>query len=352
MLTGLEDIADFMSQEILENNNTNETTTTSPLHDIYDQHIGDILVEQKPPGTVRIYCINLNGLKWDQDGGNWPEVCQAMEACNAPDIIGLVELNQDVGRYNLQKKINSVCQAIFQQHHLIMSTSSHKVCRTYKPGGTAALLCNNITSLVSSWKRDRMGRWSAVRLSGADGKYITYIIAYQVCTTISKGTNTAAAQQRATIMAESIAANLMERISPRKAFIRDLQQFIKAAQAEGDSVILSGDFNETMTETNSGMAALAAECGLIDLFSIRLSNADNPVTYQRGRKRLDYILMSPNLVHSVQAAGYDPFGYRIVSDHRGYFIDLEAERIFGSTPAQLASHQHRDFSSRDPKAMG
>ena len=146
---------------------------------------------------------------------------------------------------------------------------------------------------------------------------------------------------------ESIASNTTERISPRKAFMRDLKNSIRTAQEEGDSIILCGDFNETMLEANSGIATLAEECNLVDLFSVRLGDAQTPTTYQRGRKRLDFVLMSSDLLQTVKAAGYDPFGYRIVSDHRGYFIDLDANGFCGSTPAQLVSNQQRDFHSTD-----
>ena len=247
-----------------------ENTLTEPIfpaQDSNDQHVGDMMQEHKPPGTIRMYHINLNGIKWDNEGGSWLDVCQTMDACNA-DIVGLVELNQDVGQYTLTKKMDSICSATFQHHCLIMSTSNHKVCNTYKPGGSAALVCNDMTAMVQSWSRDRMGRWTSIRFSGQDGKHIRFIIAYQVCQTISKGTNTTAAQQQATLIAESIVEDTMERILPRPAFLRDLQQFIVAAQQEGDVIILCGDFNETMTEQNSGIAKLAANCGLIDIFSL------------------------------------------------------------------------------------
>ena len=143
----------------------------------------------------------------------------------------------------------------------------------------------------------------------------------------------------------------MERILPRPAFLRDLQQFIIAAQQEGDAIILCGDFNETMSERNSGIAELAANCGLIDIFSLRLGDDSKPSTYQRGKRRLDYVLMSPHLTPAVKAAGYDPFGFRIVSDHRGYFIDFDTNAFCGYTPTKLATNRHRDFRSTDPHQL-
>ena len=39
---------------------------------------GEKLTEKKDENTIRIYFQNLNGIKWDKDGGNWPAICQAM----------------------------------------------------------------------------------------------------------------------------------------------------------------------------------------------------------------------------------------------------------------------------------
>ena len=74
-----------------------------PAQTSNDQHVGDMMQEHKPLGTIRMYCINLNGIKWDNEGGSWPDVCQTMEACNA-DIVGLVELNQAWDNIHSQRR--------------------------------------------------------------------------------------------------------------------------------------------------------------------------------------------------------------------------------------------------------
>jgi exonuclease III len=274
------ELDDLMEQNLTQQENIDQIYDPN-LQLSQNQHVGDVMKEQKQQGRIRMYCINLNGIKWDKHGGNWPEICQAMEACNA-DIVGLVELNQDVGRYELNRKMDEECRKFFKHHQLITATSSHKVCNTYKPGGTALLVCNDMKAQIKSWHRDRMGRWVSIRVTGSGGQCITIISAYQVCKTITRGTNTTAAQQQATILEESINSNTLLRPTPRKAFIQELCQHIMSAQQQGDSIVLSGDFNETMTETNSGMEKLATTCGLVDIFKLRLGDAHTPTTYQRA----------------------------------------------------------------------
>lgn len=61
---------------------------------------------------IRFYSINLNGIKWDKEGGNWPDIMMVMEASNA-DIVGMAELNQDVGRYKMIQKMDKICGNTF-----------------------------------------------------------------------------------------------------------------------------------------------------------------------------------------------------------------------------------------------
>ena len=70
--TDLDELVEFLAPvHTEEDNDINEQLAAEfSMQDTSDQHIGDILMEHKPPNTLRIYCINLNGLKWDQHGGN------------------------------------------------------------------------------------------------------------------------------------------------------------------------------------------------------------------------------------------------------------------------------------------
>lgn len=121
-----------------------------------------------------------------------------------------------------------------------MSSSLHKTIHDYKPGGTAILACNEISSYIKSHTRDRMGRWSSVSISTASSKSIWIILAYQVCQGLARGTSTAAAQQNAIFISESSKHDEQSRLHPRQAFIRDLQAFILQIQAAKEDVIWWG----------------------------------------------------------------------------------------------------------------
>ena len=99
------------------------------------------------------------------------------------------------------------------------------------------------------------------------------------------------------------------------------------------------------------MNTIATTCGLADLFAVRLGASSMPATYQRGSKRLDYVLLSPELIDSVQAAGYDPFGYRLPSDHRGMYLDLSTSMLFDDTPPDLPAAGKREFTTSSSETI-
>ena len=210
------------------------------------------------------------------------------------------------------------------------------------------MVVENTATLLQSTTRDRMGRWATVRLLGTNNTAITIISAYQVCQTSITGRNTAVNQQISQLIEEATKDKATTRINPRDAFIRDLHQHINQQQQHGDKILLFGDFNEEITETDSGMATISTNCSLVDVFASRLGTPNYPSTWQRGKKRIDYVLASPSLLPMIKAAGYEPYGYRLTSDHRGIFVDLNTRLMFGHKPTHIAPPSQRDFESHNP----
>lgn len=282
----------------------------------------------------------------DEDGGRWPFICEVISSMQV-DIACFSELNTNTNKYKFQQQMESTCQRHFNHSRLVAATTPFDTRRTYKPGGTAILACNAITAQIKSHTRDRMGRWTSIALTSASHN-IRIILAYQVCTSHTKGTTTASSQQQAQRMLEQCRTNSNQRRSPRQAFVQDLQSFILQCQQLQELIILVGDFNEDITEQSAGMKALVDTCGLADLFAIRLGTTTAPATYQRGTKRIDYVLLSAPLIPYVQAVGYEPFGYRVPSDHRGMYIDFSTQALFQHNVAPLAPLHKREFMSKSP----
>ena len=111
----------------------------------------------------------------------------------------------------------------------------------------------------------------------------------------------------------------------------------------------AGDWNDTLT-TNSSTMTLCQRFQLSDPFLEKYPQNENFATYLRGTKRIDYFLVSSAILPAVQHTGYEPFHFRCLSDHRGYFLDLDTLLLFGNATAPLSPMAARDFSAKDPKA--
>ena len=345
----------------LQDDNANNNEWTNNGNDADDEEwagyeymdgdfIGDILQDNKPENITRLYFHNLNGLRWDSHGGTWPMVCQTMAGIQA-DIACFSEINQDTQNYAIREKMNETAKHQFDHVRLVTASSNRKVKRAYKPGGTAMLTMMETVAISKEQTKDRLGRWVSTRYSCGDNKNMTIIGVYQVCQNQRTGNLTAATQQINQMLEENAHLGIQEQTSPRDAFIRDLTAFIQQRQLCGDTIILGGDFNEEMSE-NSGVYAMATQCGLLDIFSQRFGTATLPATYKGGTRRLDYILLSPAVATSIVAMGYEPYDYRgVFSDHRPMFMDFDSKALFGDQPVPLASKSQREFKANDPAAL-
>ena len=70
---------------------------------------------------------------------------------------------------------------IFFSELFVMAASKYETATHYKPGGTAILSMESITTNIKSHTRDRMGRWTSFCLTTTTNRKIRIISAYQVC---------------------------------------------------------------------------------------------------------------------------------------------------------------------------
>jgi hypothetical protein len=66
---------------------------------------------------------------------------------------------------------------------------------------------------------------------------------------------------------------------------------------------------------NGSLRTLAITCGLIDILAIQHSAHPFPALYIRGRKRIDYMLISASLQVTVERSGILPYQAVFSGDH-------------------------------------
>jgi endonuclease/exonuclease/phosphatase family metal-dependent hydrolase len=123
---------------------------------------------------------------------------------------------------------------------------------------------------------------------------------------------------------------------PRHHFCKDLTYLLQEHIKKYHEIILMGDFNDELGSSLRGITQVVTGCNLVDVYAARHGLEDEVPTYARGRKRLDYILMTPTIASYATRSGADPFNHRFFSDHRGIFVDLELERLFDRNLPPLA----------------
>jgi exonuclease III len=154
--------------------------------------------------------------------------------------------------------------------------------------------------------------------------------------------------------------------NPHRQFVLDLQAWIQMLQADGTSIILALDANEDILASNpsysplsfndgifinapqhsGSLATLLTTCGLVDTLS-HLHPPPYPSTYHRGVTRLDYILMSKELLPTLLRGGVLPLHSVFIGDHCPCYIDLDAATLFGKTTYPIATHSQRGIQLMD-----
>ena len=189
-----------------------------------------------------------------------------------------------------------------------------------------------------------MGRFSSITLLGKLGKHITVISAYQVPQNSNlSGPTTAHTQQVLQLKRYDI-----DDQNPRRQFCDALDRFLKDKIEAGHQIILGGDFNDEIGSKMQGFTSIVARHNLTDVLRVQLGTAEEPATYSRGSKRLDYIFMTSDIASSVVACGAEPFNHRFFSDHRGLYVDLKLLGLFDRNLSPLAGPQFCDIRSGNP----
>ncbi len=135
---------------------------------------------------------------------------------------------------------------------------------------------------------------------------------------------------------------------PHKQFILDLQAWVESKTSQGHDIILALDNNKDI-ETHQGtihpllydsgthihsphhngsLSTLMKSCELVDILGTQHSARPFPATYSRGKKRLDYILISQSIAMTVINSGILPYQVLFPSDHRAFYIDIDLDLLF------------------------
>ena len=255
-------------------------------------------------GTSRFLFGNKNGLQLLDGGVKFSQFCEEAKRVHA-DHIGLAEPNIDDTWWETNDIIHRTAKRTF--HHVCVDTATSPIQTEsrYKPGGTMSMALGNIVGRIIERGGDYLGRWSFIRYAGIGHRTVLVVSAYQVCVRPTNVHGTTAFHQQQAIFQKERRAN----INPRKNFRRDLTSALHVWHARGDSIILLGDFNEDLQAENAGLSSLLhnSTLELVDVIGQMHPSALGVPTYLRGTTRLDFALISRDLILSVTHVATFPF---------------------------------------------
>ena len=108
------------------------------------------------------------------------------------------------------------------------------------------------------------------------------------------------------------------------------------------------DANEAHEDPEQGLSKFLNQTGLVDVHRYFHGSANEPATYNRGSKKIDHILCTQGLLDCVQGCGIEAFGEGLDSDHRGLFLDIDADKLFGESTPDLTHASARILDSHIP----
>jgi hypothetical protein len=229
---------------------------------------------------------------------------------------------------------------------VITATSCISVPKLWKPGGVVLAILGPWAQRVSKISRDDLGRWASATLTGSDGNSFTLISLYNVVNVQLQdaGPSTIFAQQYRLLRL----AKVLLISNPRQQCIDDLHRTVAKMIANQETVMIMGDFNESLGSDPRLMGSVCASHDLFDVISNFHGESAEIPTYARGTKRLNYAAASSSLRHLICACGYNLFNEHIHLDHHTSFVDLRLKDCFGHVTPSLASPDLRFVSSSSP----
>ena len=137
--------------------------------------------------------------------------------------------------------------------------------------------------------------------------------------------------------------------NPRDDVINNLLNNIRKDVDSNISVILMGDFNESTDSREKTYLKLSA-IGLINIMEERYEST-LPKTWNRGTQAIDHVYMTVDVARSVKKAGFAPFDFMAMSDHRGIFFDVDSSLIFDEQLYQIEPAKFRKLQSSNLKRV-
>ena len=305
---------------------------------------GGNLKADKEDDCLRISTFNPRGIRRDQIS-NTIQHSRDREI----DIQCFSEVNLDTTKSPIKSSLAYGLRQVDFHATADWSSSTITAKNSFKAGGTGIVTFGTSTNRIKYRGQDTLGRWNWMVMGAKGHRNILIVSIYQVAqTSMKKRRGNTAFHQQKTCLSALNRANT----DPRRNFRNNLKKEIAKLRDKYKvtKFIIAGDWNEECSNTSTPQE-ICDSFGLVDIWKYKYPDHPEFKTYLRGRKRIDFMLISQNLVPAVNNVIYEPFWYRFGGDHRAMIVDFQASILFGDPLPPPYRSKGRAFGSRDCKSV-
>ena len=192
--------------------------------------------------SCRLLLQNPNGIDTNDKCLEFGSILQDMKKYKI-DMLLLPEININSRNFQLVDNLRAATSMHLNNGILNITNTPYFPQSTYQPGGVLTATSNTLASRSAASSSDPAGRWTCNSFYGKQAFLKIYCL-YRVCPSTDSGVITAATQQENYFLTTSNRS-----IDPRKQVIEDLLDVLQKDIAQGNDIILCGDFNETIDST-------------------------------------------------------------------------------------------------------
>ena len=283
------------------------------------------MLKRKKTNSTRILLHNTGGVGFITDERSREtlkmERLKALTIEYQIDLLCLTEINKDWRGVDQNHTIWNGTSGWKENRRVQVSQNTNKRSDgDYLVGGTAMIAFDEVHFHVTEQGEDdrRLGRWSYMTITGKNAVKTTLVTCY--CPVISSSPGSVYSQHL-NYMSEN--ANKIPEgiICPRQLYGYDLKRFLSTKSDAGNKILVLGDLNSDYSELQDWMNNIGCE----DILTKNYGPC--PITYQRSHTDpVDCCFGDGSL--QINRGGCLSFG-RLVSDHRGLWMDIPNELLYG-----------------------
>lgn len=343
---------DDISLDTTTKNNTNDQYQTTLHQERPNEPHGDCTAI-KDKDHDRWYLQNVHGISTEDDWMQWKMILAALHERQV-DGFSIIEPNLNWTPENTHTA-RALGRKWFKSFRINTVSSNDPTTRKYyQPGGICSGVANSMAGRTTSQGSDPsgLGRWTYSCMEGkvtsdSNAKVKTNTTVYFVSSycvsqpdSATPGNETVFMQQKRLLTLQGI-----ENPKPRKQWAEDITKQLIEWIAEGAKVVLCMDANADLQEPH--LRKILTDTGMVDLVANKLGS-ELPETYVNGKRTVDHIFGTPDVIPAVEKVEYLAYNDGIVSDHRGMIIDFNRKILFGQAQ-NLEERQQRALSTNNKR---